>query len=127
MPIPLGSGRRARGERASYLLAATGAETQLEADIDQLQADLEAVHARWDRSFGKAITYRDELLPEALSMLAATVSDYAVDKAEFSSLYEAEVALLDLERTQLIATAETHIQQARATALLGGEPAGDTP
>jgi outer membrane protein, heavy metal efflux system len=127
VPIPVGSGRRARGTRLAHLEAARRAQARLEAAEDKLVTDLETVHAQWSRSFAKSSTYRRELLPLALSMLETTLSDYAVDKANFSSLYEAQVAVLELERAMQSATAETHIRQAEATALMGGKLPGDSP
>jgi hypothetical protein len=95
--------------------------------MDQLEADLEIVHAQWERAFSKATTYQDGLLPLARAMLETTVSDYSVDKADFSSLYDAEVAVLELERSLLMATAETLIRQTQTQALVGSELTGDSP
>lgn len=60
-------------------------------------------------------------------MLDATISDYTVGRATFSSLYEAEVALLTLERAQRSAAVETHLQQALVLALTGRTSNGETP
>jgi hypothetical protein len=53
--------------------------------------------------------------------------DYTVGRADFAALFEAEVALLDLERTLLSATAQTHIQAAAADATIGAASRGGRP
>lgn len=123
VPIPLGSGRRARGARAAHLHAAAGADARLEADLDQLRSELVSTQAEWERAHAKATTYADVLLPEARAALETTSTDFAVGKADFSSLYDAEVTLLDLERALLTAVAQTHLSQARAQALVGSSTA----
>ncbi|MBW2253655.1 MAG: TolC family protein [Deltaproteobacteria bacterium] len=124
VPIPLGSGRRARGQRAAYLLSAEAAEARHAATVDRIEADLTFVLARWQRAHHKAATYDSELLPAARSTLDTTLADYRVDKADFSSLYDGEIALLDLERARLAAAVETYIQRAEARAVLGTTPPG---
>jgi outer membrane protein TolC len=126
VPVPLGSGRRARGQRAAHLYSAEAAQARHAATVDRIEADLETVLARWQRGFGKASTYDSKLLPAARSTLDTTFADYTVDKADFSSLYDAEIALLDLERAWLVATVETYIQRAEARAVLGTDPTGGT-
>ena len=54
-------------------------------------------------------------------------ADYTVGKADFATLYQSEVDLLDLERTQRLATVRTHIEQAVARETIGATPQGDQP
>jgi cobalt-zinc-cadmium efflux system outer membrane protein len=124
VPIPWGSGQRSRAERAARLQAARGGRAQLAAELDRIESELVAIHARWMRAFEQAVEYRDHLAPDAKAALETSLSDYTVGRADFSTLYEAEVDLLNLERTQLSATVETHIQEARASAIIGVAPNG---
>ena len=45
-------------------------------------------------------------------------------EADFASLFEAEITLLDLERARIDAAIETHLQQAGALAATGDWPEG---
>ncbi|MCB9686002.1 MAG: TolC family protein [Alphaproteobacteria bacterium] len=127
LPIPTGSGRRASGARAAALEEASAASSMRESALDGVTADMAAVLARWTRAWDKAGTYDNTLIPGARATLETTRSDFAVGRADFASLFEAEVALLDLERARIVAAVDTHIQQAEATAVLGTLPPGGTP
>jgi outer membrane protein TolC len=127
IPIPWGSGKRSRAERAAQLQVARAGRARLVAELDRIESDLTAIHARWTRAFEQAVEYRDKLGPDARTTLEASYSDYSVDRADFAALFEAEVALLDLERTLLISMAETRIQAAEVDATIGTVPRGGRP
>ena len=127
IPIPWGSAKRSRAERAAQLQVARAERARLAAELDRIESDLAAIHARWTRAFEQAVEYRDNLTPDARATLETSFSDYTVDRADFATLFEAEVALLDLERTLLSSTAETHIQAAAADATIGIAPRGGRP
>ena len=95
--------------------------------FSDVTAILAAIHARWARAFEQAVEYRDNLTPDARATLETSLSDYTVDRADFATLFEAQVALLDLERTLLTSTAETRIQAAAADATTGVAPQGGRP
>ncbi len=119
IPIPWGSAKRSRAEQAAQHQVARAGRARLAAELDRIESDLTAIHARWKRAFEQAVEYRDNLTPDARATLETSFSDYSVDRAEFATLFEAEVALLDLERTLLRSAAETHIQAAAADASIG--------
>jgi len=50
-----------------------------------------------------------------------------VGRADFATLFDAQVTLLDLERTLLSAAAQTHIQAAAADATIGVARSGGRP
>lgn len=127
IPIPWGSAKRSRAERAAQLQVARAERARLAAELDRIEADLTAIHARWTRAFQQAVEYRDNLMPDARATLETSFTDYTVDRADFATLFEAEVSLLDLERTLLSATVETHIQAAAADATMGSAPRGGRP
>jgi hypothetical protein len=127
IPIPWGSAKRSRAEQVAQLQAARGARARLEAERDRIESVLTAIHARWTRAFEQAVEYRARLAPAALATLEASLSDYSVGRADFATLFDAEVGLLDLERTLLGATVETHIQAAEAEATIGAAPRGGRP
>jgi hypothetical protein len=127
VPIPWGSARRSRAERAAQLQVARAGRSRLAAELDRIESDLTAIHARWTRAFEQAVEYRDNLTRDARATLETSLSDYTVDRADFATLFEAQVALLDLERTLLTSTAETRIQAAAADAAMGVAPQGGRP
>lgn len=127
IPIPWGSAQRSRAEQAAQRHAARAGRARLAAELDRIEAELEAIHARWTRSYEQALEYQERLIPAANATLEASFSDYTIGRADFAALFEAEVALLDLERTQVTATAQTHIQAAAADAAVGVGVSGGRP
>jgi outer membrane protein TolC len=127
VPIPWGSAKRSRAERAAQHQAARAGRARLGAELDRIESDLTAIHARWERAFEQAVEYRDHLTPDARATLETSLADYTVDRADFAALFEAEVALLDLERTLLTSTVETHVQAAEADATIGIALRGGRP
>jgi outer membrane protein TolC len=127
IPIPWGSAKRSRADRAAQLQAARGGRARLAAELDRIESELEAIHARWTRAAEQAVAYRERLTPAARATLETSFSDYTVGRADFAALFEAEVALLDLERTLLAATVQTHIQAAAADATIGVAHRGGRP
>jgi len=119
VPLSVQSARVGRGAEAAALEAASRARSQHEALTDRIRAELRAAHAAWSRAEQKADTFATELLPAAQQALDTTLSDYRVGKADFASLYQAEVQLLTLERARLAAVVETHVQHAAVRAITG--------
>lgn len=126
-PIPRNSSRRGDAVAAGHMEAAAAARAHYDAAEDMLHAQLLSAEAAWTRAAGKADTYETVLLPSAQSTLSTTLSDFRVGKADFASLYDAEVVLLALERARLTAAAETRIQHAEVEALIGAELSGGAP
>ena len=127
VPIPAGSARRARGAEAAALERVQAASLSHDAALDNITAEMDSIFARWERAADKATTYRDLLIPGARSVLETTQADFSVGRADFASLFEAEVALLTLERAFIIAATDTHLQHTAATANVGISPIGATP
>lgn len=127
LAIPLASGRQAAGFATAHTQAANQAANQKAALIDRIRSDLEAAVAAWKRAEQKARVYRDNLLPAAQTALDATLADYRVDKAEFASLYQAELELLNLERALRTATVATHIEEVAARTAAGGPLTQENP
>lgn len=127
VPIPVASAPKAlAGERAGHA-ARDGARARLAAALDRVEADLIAADASWRRAWEKTSTYESSLIPAAGAALETTLNDFAVDRAEFSTLYEAEIDLLTLERAHLQANIETLIQRAQVRATTGRVDLGGAP
>ncbi len=124
IPIPWGSVKRSRAERAAQHQVARAQRARRAAELDRIESQLTAIHARWTRAFEQAVEYRENLTPHARATLETSLSDYTVDRADFATLFEAEATLLSLERTLLSAAVQTHIQAAAAHATVGASPSG---
>ena len=111
LPIPLFYSQRWGSERRKNEQLAQAAIGDRAAEIDRIRGDLGRLVATWKRAVQKARTYRENLTPEARLTLDATFASYQVDRADFASLFQAEIQLLDFERTTLMA--ETSAAEAR--------------
>ena len=127
IPLPTGSSRRARAAEASHLAAAQSARAARQADLDGVRAALRTLVASWQRAADKASIYETQLIPAASAARETAFTDYAVDEADFSSLFDAEVSLLELERGRISAVIDTQLALARARALTGDATFGVTP
>ena len=127
VPIPAGSGRRAAADHDAALARAQGAQSQHQATVDEMDAGLLIVEARWQRAHQKTLHYSDVLIPVARSALEATLNEYSVGKADFSSLFSEEVSLLELERARIRAVVQTHRAYTDAQVLLGARVSGGQP
>jgi outer membrane protein TolC len=99
---------------------ARAAEAERQAELDRIRAGLEAALARGRRAAREARAYRDKLLPAAQRTLDATLSAYSVDRADFASLHQAELQLLDFERTLRRAETTAALAAVEIDALTGG-------
>ncbi len=94
---------------------------QRSAAIDTINAGLASALATWTRSTNKVTTYREVLVPSAHKTLDATFSSYQVDRADFLSLFEAELELLNFEKTIRIATVDALLAETAIEQLIGKE------
>ena len=81
-------------------------EATRRARIDAIRGGLQAALARWQRAVQKAERYTTKLVPAAHRTLDATFAAYRVGRADFASVYQAELRLLDFERTIRVARSE---------------------
>lgn len=99
---------RARSLRAN----ATNRRDRLVGEVDAGLADLE-------RALQKVKTYEGELVDLAHRALDSTFAAYRVARAGFSQLYQAELALLDLERAAVMARTDAALAAVRLKTLTG--------
>jgi cobalt-zinc-cadmium efflux system outer membrane protein len=119
VPLPWFWNGRRWGELARQREAARLSLVELRRDrLDAIRGDLEAALARWRRGYDKSRRYAEELVPAAQRTLDATLASYRVGRADFASLYQAELELLNFERTILGARTEAaraRVEVARLT------------
>ena len=119
VPLPLSYDRRWGSVARENELRAAQSEQEREAELDRIRAALGRVVAAWRRAAQEAATYRDELMPAAHRTLDATLAAYQVDRADFASLFQAELQLLDFERTIRRAEADSALARVETEALVG--------
>ncbi|MEL6342562.1 MAG: TolC family protein [Myxococcota bacterium] len=127
VPVPAGSARRADGQQAAAQQQGRAASAQTDAMMLQILAGVHSHRAAWQRAWDKANTYDETLIPNAQAALSTTRADFSVGRADFASLFDAEVALLDLERARIRAAIQTHLQDAEMRALIGTQPPTGAP
>lgn len=122
VPLPVGSARRADGHEAAAEAEARAADAEARAALDRITAQADAALAGWRRAADKVETYDTVLLPGARATLETTRADFTVGRADFASLFEAEVALLQLERARIGAAVDTWLHRADVWSATGVAP-----
>ncbi len=123
VPLPFDYTGRSKARQGEQLERARAIEQARLAAIDRIDAELASSLAAWERAAGKAAFYSSRLIPDATTTLEATFAAYKVDRADFASLYQAELQLLEFERAVSVAVVETLIQRVRIETLTGDIPA----
>lgn len=119
LPVFYESRYDARAQEATVL--ARAAMSQRDAWLDTLSSKLADAVATWTRAVEKVTTYREILVPGAHRMLDATFSSYQVDRADFLSLFETQLELLNFEKTIRMATVDALLAEAAIEMLTGKE------
>ncbi|MCA9632134.1 MAG: TolC family protein [Myxococcales bacterium] len=121
MPLPIFYSQRSSSERRKNEKLAQEAMDNRAAALDDIRGDLGRVVAIWKRSAQKARTYRKDLTPAARLTLDATFASYQVDRADFASLFQAEVQLLNFERATRMAEAAAAEARVDAESIVGSQ------
>lgn len=121
VPLPLDYTGHAEAQQEQHLASAAATDALYRATIDEIRASLASSLAAWQRSAQKARTYEASIIPGADQALRATLAAYQTDRADFASLHQAEVRLLQYERAAKVAQATTQIEQSRVEALVGAD------
>lgn len=111
VPLPTSARARWGAQEAAHGALARASDADAASILAGLRAGLDGALARLERANDKAILYRDSLIPDARDALDATLSAYRVGRADFASLFAAQLQLLDLER----AVRDADVQAALAT------------
>ncbi|MDY6988686.1 MAG: TolC family protein [Thermodesulfobacteriota bacterium] len=126
VPIPIDYKGRYDAKKRACLADALASEEKYRLILDRVSSDIEKSLSRWERSCNKVTTYRRQLIPGAESTLEAALSAWKVARTDFSSLYQAEVQLLDFEKAVLMARAETVLMSLEIERLVGASPHAET-
>lgn len=119
LPLPLFYDARSGSERRKNEQLGQAALETRAADLDAIRGNLGKTIAAWKRAAEQAHTYREQLTPEARLALEATFAAYQVGRADFSALFQAELELLNFERTTLMAESRAAEAQVDVEALVG--------
>lgn len=120
-PIPFSYNSTFGAAKRESLAKYRSAESMRAAIADQIQGDLGKAYAKWQRAVEKSETYLKILLPGQKQTLNATLAAYQVGRADFTSLFAAQVGLLNIDRGLIEAKVETKIQQAYVETLIGNQ------
>jgi len=121
VPLPFSyDGRWGSEQRRNDKLADATAQERA-AELDRMRGDLGKLVAVWKRAAQEARTYRKDLTPSARLTLEATFASYQVDRADFASLFQAELQLLNFERTTRMAESAAAEARVEVEAIVGGE------
>jgi outer membrane protein TolC len=119
VPLPIDYNNRYQAKEAEHLILADAAEHSRRSAEDQIKATLETSLAAWERAYQKVTFYRKELILEADRTLKATLAAYRTDRADFASLFQAELQLLQFDRAILIAKVTTQLEQVKVELEVG--------
>jgi outer membrane protein TolC len=122
VPIPFSYDRRWGSRKRENEEQARALGQERAAEADRIRGELGQVVASWERAAQQGRSYREKLVPQAQRTLDATFAAYQVDRADFASLFQAELQLLDFERTIRVAEATAAIMRIHVQALVGERP-----
>lgn len=121
LPIPVDYRGRYEAKRGVHLAKARASQEKYKSILDSVSADIETSLSKWERNYQKALTYRERLIPDAEATLEAALSAWQVGRTEFSSLYQAELQLLNFEEAVAVARTQTVLMSLEIE-ILAGEP-----
>jgi len=121
VPIPVDYKGRYEAKKGIHLANARASQEKYKSLLDGVSVDIETSLSKWERNYKKALTYSERLIPDAEATLEAALSAWQVGRTEFSSLYHAELQLLNFEETVAVARAQTVLMSLEIE-LLAGEP-----
>ena len=121
LPIPVDYRGRYEAKKGAHLANARASQEKYKSLLDGVSAEIETSLSKWERNYQKALTYSERLIPDAEATLEAALSAWQVGRTEFSSLYQAELQLLNFEETVAVARAQTVLMSFEIE-LLAGEP-----
>jgi outer membrane protein TolC len=107
VPIPIDYTDRYDAKRRACLADSLASEEKYNLVLDEISFAIEKSLSKWERSCDKVKTYKEQLIPEAEATLEAALSAWQVGRTEFSSLYQAELQLLNFEEAVIVARAQT--------------------
>lgn len=121
LPLPFQTDSNQLALARSHESRAAAAQARRVALLDQIASGLVAATATWSRSESKVQRYEKHLVPQAHRTLDATFAAYAVDRASFLALFEAELDLLNFERTIRATYVEGLVAKVTVDLLVGKE------
>ena len=109
VPLPFDFLQKTKAKYNLFNFKKRSIESNYQNMLNKLEAQLEAALASNQRAEEKIKTYEINLLPGAQTALEMTLTAYENSKTDFSSLYQAQLQILDFERI-LIKARNTAVQ-----------------
>lgn len=120
-PLPVFADNSYGAKRDESLARARSSASERLARIDQIRSGLDASLADWQRARSKAQTYNAQLIPAAQQTLDATLASYQVERASFLDLFNAELELLNFEKSLRTARVKALLAKTQIETLTGLE------
>lgn len=120
-PIPIFNKNRWGAKRRENIREKSAALNSRDNTLLEIKGDLNTSLAAWNRAYQKTQTYEMVLQKQQTQALEASLGAYQVGRANFDTLYGAQVALLDIERALVTAKVKTRLEQAKVQLLVGDE------
>jgi len=119
VPLPFNYTDSSDAKKQQLLSMAASAEFEYKALLDRIKAEIEQSLAAWNRAVQKSGNYRNRLVPAAQKTLDASLLAYETDRADFFSIYRAELDLLEFERAITTASIQAARMKARIETVTG--------
>lgn len=127
MPLPFDYAGSTEARKESLLERASAVELAREGKVDEIASALENALATWKRAVSKERTYREVLVPRATRTLDAALLAYETDRADFFSVYRAELDLIQFERAIRSSAVLAWKMKVTVGTLVGTDPVAATP
>jgi len=121
LPLPFDYTGNAKAKYSMNISEELAYEQETELLLDRIGMELERTRLKRQRAVEKVVTYRDKLIPDAQRLRDSTLSAYQSDRADFATVYQVELQLLEFERSLKIAESQILIQDAALQALTGSD------
>ncbi|NOZ86572.1 MAG: TolC family protein [Deltaproteobacteria bacterium] len=121
VPIPFDYTSRSSHDSESQDLLAEARVLGASSIADKIAAQIQVHLSTMKRAAGKIESYESRLIPEAQRTLEMTLAAYQADRADFATLFRAELRLLDFERTVEKAHSSFLVNAAKLEAVVGSK------
>lgn len=119
VPLPLDLYGKSAAASQSLMAMSRSAESSSLEEFDNIKAQIKDALATWNRAAEKYENYRDNLLPAAERVYQSAMAAFRSDRADFSTLYEAQLQILLFEKELRIALVEAQLANVKTMTLVG--------
>ncbi|MFH1729562.1 MAG: TolC family protein [Pseudomonadota bacterium] len=119
MPIPVNYTGSFKNKKNELLKNALSFENRYNDTLNEIKSKIDHSMANWMRAYKKANNYETKLIVLSETSYQTTLSAYKSDITDFSSLYEAQLQLLEFEKTLIVSKIGTKIEKIKVETIIG--------